>query len=142
MSYLLDKNIWLERMLDQERSADVAEMLALIPSDQLYLTDFSLHSIGVILYRLKQHQTYSQFIEDVLIDGAARLLTVPPEAMAELTGIAQRFNLDFDDAYQYTASQRHNLRLVSLDKDFDRTERGRQTPGAIVQQLTPQEEDE
>lgn len=46
MNYLVDTNIWLERMLDQERAADVAEFLNRVPADQLCLTDFSLHSIG------------------------------------------------------------------------------------------------
>ena len=54
MNYLVDTNIWLERMLDQDRAAEVAELLAHIPSDQLCLTDFTLHSLGVILHRLKQ----------------------------------------------------------------------------------------
>jgi predicted nucleic acid-binding protein len=40
----------------------------------------------------------------------------------------EQFNLDFDDAYQYLAAEKHGLILVSLDSDFDRTERGRQTP--------------
>ncbi len=142
MSFLLDTNIWLESMLDQERLADVAELLTLIPSDQLHLIDFSLHSIGVILYRLRQHQTYSKFIEDALIDGGVRLLSVPPEATAELLSVAQQFNLDFDDAYQYTAAQRYNLTLVSLDEGFDRTQRGRQTPREVARKFAVKDEDE
>jgi predicted nucleic acid-binding protein len=110
--------------------------------NQLHLTDFSLHSIGVILYRLKQPQTYLQFIQDVLIDGNVRLLTLPPEAMMELTNAAQQFALDFDDAYQYAASVRHNLILVSLDKDFDRTERGRQMPSEAIREFDVKGEDE
>lgn len=30
MNYLLDTNIWLERMLDQERAAEVAELVAAV----------------------------------------------------------------------------------------------------------------
>jgi predicted nucleic acid-binding protein len=62
VNYLLDTNIWLERMLDQERAAEVAELLAHVPTDQLCLTDFTLHSIGVILTRLKQPQAFVQFV--------------------------------------------------------------------------------
>jgi hypothetical protein len=39
-------------------------------------------------------------VRDVLLDGETHLLTVPPEAMPELAGVAQKFGLDFDDAYQ------------------------------------------
>jgi len=42
------------------------------------------------------------------------------------------FNLDFDDAYQYVAAEKHNLTLVSLAADFDRTDRGRKTPADIL----------
>ena len=40
----------------------------------------------------------------------------------------ERFNLDFDDAYQYRLAELYNLRIVSFDSDFDKTERGRVTP--------------
>ena len=46
---------------------------------------------------------------------------------------AHRFSLNFDDAYQYVTATKHNLTLISFDADFDRTERGRQTPQAVLQ---------
>lgn len=85
MNYLLDTNIWLELMLDQERAADIADLLTRVPSDQLCLTDFSLHSIGVILTRLKQSHIFIRFVQDVLIDGSALLVTVPPNEAAALS---------------------------------------------------------
>lgn len=142
MKYLLDNNIWLERMLDQERAADVAELLARVPSDQLCMTDFTLHSIGVILHRLKQPQVFVQFVEDVLVDGAVNLLTVPPDEMAKLVGAAEKYKLDFDDAYQFVVATNHNLTLVSLDADFDRAERGRQTPDEVIEILDASIENE
>ena len=71
-------------MLDQERAAVVADLLSRVPSIELCMTDFTLHSIGVILHRLKKPEVYVQFVQDVLIEGATHLLTIPPEAMAEL----------------------------------------------------------
>ena len=41
--------------------------------------------------------------------------------------------LDFDDAYHYAAAEKHNLIIVSFDRDFDRTERGRQIPAEVLQ---------
>jgi uncharacterized protein len=72
-------------------------------------------------------------VRDVLLDGETHLLTVPPEAMPELAGVAQKFGLDFDDAYQYITASRQDLTIVSLDSDLDRTDRGRRTPGEILQ---------
>jgi hypothetical protein len=47
--------------------------------------------------------------------------------------IANRFHLDFDDAYQYAVAEKHDLQIVSFDTDFYRTERGRKTPDEVVQ---------
>ena len=33
--YLLDTNIWLERLLDQDRADEVRQLLDKVPSDQL-----------------------------------------------------------------------------------------------------------
>ena len=44
------------------------------------------------------------------------------------------FNLDFDDAYQYVAAEKNDSIIVSLDTDFDRTERGRKTPWEVLQE--------
>ncbi len=43
--YLVDTNIWLERLLDQERSAEVGQFLSGVASARLLMTDFTLHSI-------------------------------------------------------------------------------------------------
>ena len=42
------------------------------------------------------------------------------------------FNLDFDDAYQYTVASKYNLTIVSFDADFDRTDLGRKQPAALL----------
>ena len=46
--------------------------------------------------------------------------------------ITERFNFDFDDAYQYVTAEKYGLTLVSFDTDFDHTEQGRKTPGEIL----------
>ena len=46
--------------------------------------------------------------------------------------ITERFNFDFDDAYQYVIAEKYNLTIISFDTDFDRTERGRKTPAEII----------
>lgn len=39
--YLLDTNIWLERLLEQERAEEVGQLLERLSSDELLITDFS-----------------------------------------------------------------------------------------------------
>ena len=137
--YLVDTNIWLERLLDQERAAEVGQFLAQTPTDELLMSDFSLHSIGVILNRLGQHTVLPQFVDDVFIQGGVTLVSVQPETMHQLVTVMDQFNLDFDDAYQYTAAEQLNVEIISFDADFDRTNRGRQTPADILAAEEPSE---
>jgi predicted nucleic-acid-binding protein len=37
---LVDTNVWMERLLDQERSAEVGQFLDAVPADALFITDF------------------------------------------------------------------------------------------------------
>ena len=131
--YLLDTNIWLERMLEQARSEEVRRLLDQVPSDHLLITDFALHSIGVILDRLNRRDEFLGFVRDLFIDGAVALVSLEPGDMERLVAVMDRFGLDFDDAYQYVAAERYEVELVSFDGDFDGTERGRVTPGEIIE---------
>jgi predicted nucleic acid-binding protein len=129
--YLVDTNIWLERLLDQARAEEVGDFLRRVPSERLHITDFTLHSIGIILLKLDEAQTFSRFVHDVLIDGAVRLVRLEPEDVAQIHHAAGKYKLDFDDAYQYAAASKFNLEVVSFDSDFDRTDRGRKLPADI-----------
>jgi len=131
--YLVDTNIWLERLLDQERSEEVGSFLAQISSDLLFMTDFTFHSIGIVLSRLKRTDVLLKFVHDAFIEGDVSIVHFGPEDIAAVVETMQKFGLDFDDAYQYVAAERHNLIVVSFDSDFDRTERGRKTPADLIQ---------
>ena len=132
--YLVDTNIWLERLLDQTRSREVGHFLDHIPSERLFITDFAFHTIGVVLSRLNQMEVLLRFIEDAFIDGAVGLIHLEPGDTERLVSVIEQFNLDFDDAYQYVAAEKYNLALVSFDSDFDHTERGRKTPAEVLQE--------
>ena len=132
MIYLLDTNIWLERLLDQDRSNEVGELLDLISSDRLVISDFSLHSIGVIMTRLNRSKEFISFVQDILIDGSVGLLSLKPSEMVRLESAMDEFNLDFDDAYQYALAEIYSIEIISFDKDFDRTKRGKRSPADII----------
>jgi predicted nucleic acid-binding protein len=74
-----------------------------------------------------------RFVRDAFLDGAVALIHLEPGDTEYIVRVAERFNLDFDDAYQYTAAEKYDLTLVSFDSDFDRTERGRKTPAEVLQ---------
>lgn len=137
--YLVDTNIWLERLLEQDRSDDVRQFLDHVPRDQLLITDFSFHSIGVIFHRLKRRADFLIFVQDVLIDGAVAVVALQPLHMQRVVEVMTTQQLDFDDAYQYVATEQYSATLVSFDTDFDGTPLGRMTPAQILASLPEHE---
>ena len=95
----------------------------------LAITDFSLYSIGLILTRLEKDGVFEDFLSDTLEDSGIMKICLVNSDLIHLLSIRQRYQLDFDDAYQYTAAEKHDLAIVSFDNDFDQTELGRLTPG-------------
>ena len=119
--YLVDTNVWLERLLDQTKANEVGHFLDRVSSERLFITDFAFHSIGVVMVKLDRKDGLSRFVQDILIDGAVPLIHLEPEDTQHLLRIIEQFGFDFDDAYQYSAAEKYNLTIVSLDSDFDRS---------------------
>ena len=134
--YLLDTNILLELLLNQNQGRDVDRLLANIPATNLYLTEFSLYSIGIILIRKKKYEAFVVMVRDLIEKTGANVLRLLPSDMAEIANHAQTFNLDFDDAYQYAVAEKYDLTIVSFDSDFDLTTRGRKKPAEIAPPLS------
>jgi len=130
--YLVDSNILLEILLSQEHTEETKQFLSHIPPEELHLSDFSLHSIGLILIRRQMHGAFVRFVNDLLVSGGIRLVRLSAEDMQGVANIARKFNLDFDDAYQYVAAEKYGLAIVSFDSDFDRTERKKETPAEVL----------
>ena len=68
--YLLDTNIWLERLLNQTKAQDVKQMLDGVDASELAVSDFSLHSICVILGRSHKLTLLDQFLSDLFVQLA------------------------------------------------------------------------
>lgn len=79
LTYLLDTNVWLERLLDQDRADEVKQLLETVPSDRLLITDFSFHSIGLILLRLERSEALLIFTRDLFTDNSVRILALEPD---------------------------------------------------------------
>lgn len=131
MRLLVDTNIILEVFLDQD-SAVEAQTLLSSEEHELYLSDFSLHSIGLILFQRGRAAAFKDFLTDMMDGGSLNLLSLPVSSLAALGETSARFKLDFDDAYQYALAEEHELAIVSFDADFDRTALGRKTPAQIA----------
>ena len=130
--YLVDTNIWLERLLEQERSEEVAKFLNSIPTEKLFITDFSFHSISIVLTKFKKFEILTKFVLDLFIEGRIFLISLAPEDILKIVQVMEKFKLDFDDAYQYVAADKYDLIIVSFDTDFDTTQKGRKSPKEIL----------
>ncbi len=132
LMYLVDTNVWLELLLEQERAAQVRRFLEATEANLLSITEFSLYSIGVVLTRLKKDDVLGDFLSDTIEDSGVRRIRLDIADLKQVLRVRQRFSLDFDDAYQYVAAEKYSLVLMSFDRDFDQTERGRKTPSQAV----------
>ena len=130
--YLIDTNIWLELLLKQEKSDNVANFLKNIQLEQLNISDFTLYSIGIILSKLKEFDVLKRFLYDVISKGKITILNVNPMNLEAIIDIEQKYNLDFDDAYQYVVAEEYDLTIVSFDKNFDNTPKGKKIPKEIL----------
>jgi len=132
--YLVDTNVWLERLLDQEKSLVASKFFDLIPTDSLFVSDFSIHSIGVILSRLKKYDIFEKFINDLFINGQIELLSLDSTDLLDVINNIQKYKLDFDDSYQFSVAQKYDLTIVTFDKDFNIKGIKKKTPDDIVEE--------
>ncbi len=112
---LFDTNIFLEVLLSQEKSEECKRLLS-EQVDQSCISDFSLHSIGVILFRCNKEDLFVQFVADVV--NKFSVLSLPQNSYKGLSDIKKFEHLDFDDAYQYKIAEQYRCELVTMDKDF------------------------
>ena len=84
--YLIDTNIWLERLLGHERSSEVGSFLDRMPSNLLFITDFSFQSIGVIMGRLNRMNVYLNYIKDAFFYGSVTIIRLEPELGRKMPG--------------------------------------------------------
>jgi len=115
--FLVDTNVFLEILLRQDKKEDCKRFLDSNIGD-LNITDFSLHSIGVTLFRYGKEEIFQKFVEDVLPN--TKLLSLPIGMYREVVNVRKSQNLDFDDAYQYSIAKHYGLKVVTMDKDFEK----------------------
>ena len=78
VKYLIDTNIFLEILLNQEKN-EICKAYLNQKIGKICMSDFSLHSIGVILFRYKKFELYKTFINDVL--PKVKLVTLQTETL-------------------------------------------------------------
>lgn len=63
--YLIDTNIFLEILLEQDKK-EKCKLFLVENYGKIVLSEFSLHSIGVILFRNQKYNIFNSFVNDVV----------------------------------------------------------------------------
>lgn len=129
--FLIDTSIWLELLLEQDRADDSADLLQRVPMGRVRLTEFTFYSIGLKLTRQGRPGHFRAFVERNFVERSLRRVRLTGDEMLHVPDVMEEFDLDFDDGYQYVAATLRELRLVSFDTDFDRTDLERLEPQEI-----------
>ena len=132
MRFLIDTNVFLEVILEQDRAQEARAFLVTGEENEFFMSDYSLHSIGLLLFRQARPDVFAEFVQDMVLDGGVIVTGVVAEDVDAVVDAARNFDLDFDDAYQYAVAEKYHLPIVSFDSDFDRTALGRKTPAEVV----------
>jgi len=113
--YLADTNIFLEIIPKQDKSETCKDFLN-TNIGEIHISNFTLHSIGVILFRQNEDELFLKFISDTL--PKIQLISLPKIKYEEVYNNKKKFSLDFDDSYQYCVCKHFDLKLTTLDQDF------------------------
>ena len=90
--FLVDTNIFLEIFLEQTKEENCRDFLNNYIG-KLNITDFSLHSIGIILFKYNKEDIFQKFIEDIVPN--VKLLSLPMEKYIEVINVKKKFRFRF-----------------------------------------------
>ena len=117
MKYLVDSNIFLEILLEQSNHVKCKSFLK-ENEENIFLSDFSLHSIGVFLFREKREELFKKFLNDSLPNLS--LLSLSENLYERVLSIHENYSLDFDDSFQTALAEEYNLPISTQDRDFNK----------------------
>ena len=138
--YLIDTNIFLEILLEQDNKNSCLKLLKRIEEGdiQVIVTSFALHSIAIILEKLKDIDSYREFLEVIIDSEGLMTYSTTPHDEIEICAISKKFNLTFDDSLHYFVAKTFRLNLISLDADFDKTDIVRMHPKDVIHTRCPE----
>ena len=130
--YLIDTNIFLEILLEQEKSKECEALISnAVQSSNFHVSSFTLHSIEVIMLRNTKINKLMEFLSDLNESKIIRIETNTEDELNALNSM-KKFKLDFDDSMQIYLCEKHNLKIISFDKHFDKTSIKRLEPNDLL----------
>ena len=83
---------------------------------KIHISDFTLHTIGVILFQENKERLLSKFVNDTM--SKVSLMALSPNRFRDIISSGSTHKLDFDDAYQHCLAKLYSLEFVTLDTHF------------------------
>ncbi len=83
--YLLDTNVFSGILLQRENSRAAKHIFTANPPTNLFITDFSLHSLSVFLFQRNKHEIYERFVEDIIIRTQINVVGLEPADVPALS---------------------------------------------------------
>ncbi|RLE86738.1 MAG: PIN domain nuclease [Thermoprotei archaeon] len=135
--YLIDTNIFLEVMLSRKRKEECKCLLRMLRDGKIrgIVTDFTIHSIIVLLDRLRKLDELKAFLLSLTAYKGLYVYTTSIADEIRAIEIAKKTKLDMDDAIQYSVALSVKVdSIVSFDRDFDGLDIPRREPKDIIKQ--------
>ena len=92
------------------------------------MTDFSYFSISLKLFNLKKFSVLEDLQEELINSRIITIIKLEVDDWKTIIQVSKKYNIDFDDSYQFVSASKFNFKLVSYDKDFDSTSIERTEP--------------
>ena len=128
--YLIDANVILEVLYKRDKWKECYDFLNKVKRGDVraYILHFTLHGISTILGKPK---LVLKFLSEILTWHGLTIVNLTVEEELIASELASKVGLDFDDGLQYYCSKKLGLRIVSFDKDFDKTDVKRIEPKEV-----------
>jgi predicted nucleic acid-binding protein len=118
--YLVDANVFLEVLYRRDRWAECYEFLNRVKRGDIraYVLHFTIHAVSAILGK---PDLVNKYLSELSTWRGLVIIDSPIDEEVMASELASRVDLDFDDGLHYYYAKKMGLKLVSFDKDFDKT---------------------
>ena len=140
--YFVDTNVFLEWVLGRAHAKECEQLMRAVQEKKLnaVCSLFSVYSACILLTSKGKEEVAGKFMD--YVSGLENLVVIPttPLENAKIIGQMKEHKLDFDDALQLYIYKKHGCEaIITLDKDFGKTDAKTATPGQIAEKLLEEE---
>ncbi len=122
---LLDTNILLEILLQQERFKECFHVLERLSTGKFsaVVTNVAFLSLVIVAHRKKISSEKIEYFFSIIFGiPSLTIEVVDSSELSEIFRLSHEISLDVEDSIQYFVAKKLGLPLMTLDKDFTKTD--------------------